>query len=88
MNKYVSLRMFVDKNDKLSFRTYEYDSTLYFINDTNEIEMLLNKDELAQFETTVKQISIKNNWREVGSRVVDISNIPICQKKTSTLLKA
>lgn len=88
MHKYVSLRLFVDKNDKLSFRTYEADGTLYYINDTNEIEMLLNKEELAQFETTVRQISIKNNWREIGSRVVDVSNLVVCKNNKCTLLKA
>lgn len=88
MNKYVSLRLFVDKNDKLSFRTYEDDGTLYFINDENEIEMLLNKDELAQFETTVRNISIKNNWREIGSRVVDVSNLAVCHNNKCKLLNA
>jgi hypothetical protein len=87
MNKYVSLRLFVDKDDKLSFRTYEHDGTLYYINDTNEIEMMLNKDELSQFETTVRKISVENNWREVGSKVVDISNLMLSKNTKCALLK-
>lgn len=87
MNKYVSLRLFVDKDDKISFRTYEFDGGLYYINNTNEIELMMNKDEIANYETTVRKISVDNNWREVGSRVVDISNLMISKNTKCPLLK-
>lgn len=87
MNKYVSLRLFVDKDDRITFRTYEFDGGLYYINDTNEIEMMMSKDEIADYETTVRKISIDNNWREVGSRVVDISNLMISKNIKCPLLK-
>lgn len=86
MNKYVSLRLFVDKDDKISFRTYEFDGGLYYINNTNEIELMMNKDEIANYETTVRKISVDNNWREVGSRVVDISNLMISKNTKCPLL--
>lgn len=86
MNKYVSLRLFVDKDDKLSFRTYEFDGALYYINDINEIEMMMDKDSLSQFETTVRKISIDNNWREVGSKVVDIANLPLSKNTKCPLI--
>lgn len=87
MNKYVSLRLFVDKNDKLCFRTYEFDGNLYYINDLNEIELMLNKDEVEEFETTVRKISIDNNWREVGSRVVDVGKLIVSHNTECPLIK-
>jgi len=87
MNKYVSLRLFVDKNDKLCFRTYEFDGNLYHINDSNEVELMLNKNEAKEFETTVRKISVENNWREVGSRVIDVGKLVISHNTECPLIK-
>lgn len=87
MNKYVSVRLFVDKDDKISFRTYEDNGKLYHINDVNQIEMMLNGDDTLHFETTVKKISVDNNWREVGSRVVDISHLFVSNNENCKLIK-
>lgn len=86
MSKYVSLRLFVDKDDRIRFRTYERDGSLYYINDTNEIEIMLNKDELNKFEPMVRKIAVENNWREIGSRVVDVSNLFVSNNKKCSLL--
>lgn len=86
MNKYVSLRLFVDKNDRVCFRTYQHDGSLYYINTKNEIEMMLSKEDLDKFEPTVRKISVENNWREVGSRVVDVSNLFFSNNKKCSIL--
>lgn len=86
MNKYIAIRMFVDKDDQSKFNIYNNNGSLYCIDKENKIHKLRFEKHNSYIEDELKEIAIKYNLREIGTRVVNMKSLSAFEEKEYKIL--
>lgn len=86
MNKCVAIRMFIDKDDQSKLNVYNSNGNLYCIDKENRVHKLRAEKHSSYVEEELRELAIKHNLREVGTRVVDIKILNECDGKEYNLV--
>lgn len=70
----VTVRRFVDSEDKIKGRFFEQYGNLYFINNMDLKELLLTKENKQLFDKKIKEFSSLGRLKEIAPEIRDISN--------------
>ncbi len=73
MNKLIAVRMFVNKDNVSKLKVYNNNGKTYCIDNENKVHNLKSFSNYKDTENALRELTIKSNLREIGTKVIDSS---------------